>query len=136
MKREITENHRSAIATPVGNMLQAGREAAGLSPTQAAMKIGTSRQRINRVEEGGCMQPSPQFLAAAARVYPTVRLADLYAVVGYTLPDDLPGFTAYLQAKHPDWQECEIQELADFYTFVAQRHIDRALRFDTDEIGD
>lgn len=108
-------------ASVFGSLLQAKREAAGLSQTKLAALLGVSRPYIGRLERGEYTDPSPRVLAQIA-VHLPVGITDLYAAAGYIPSCDLPSFGSYLHAKHPDWPQPIIAELEDFYEFVKDYH--------------
>ena len=56
---------------------------------------------IVRLEQGRITSPSPAKLSRLATAL-HLSLADIYARAGYFVPDELPSFDAYLQAKYPE----------------------------------
>lgn len=124
MKSQDPLDHRSELTTPLGRLIYDRRVAAGLSQRQLAEDTGVSRVYISKIERGAYRQPRPQVLMKFAKRL-NINLADLYAVTGYWLPEDLPEFPAYLRAKHPDWPEPLIRRLADFYDFETHRRLSR-----------
>jgi transcriptional regulator with XRE-family HTH domain len=121
MKQREKLDHHSGRAPLLGNLLKDKRKAAGLSQSELATEIGLSRPYVSRLERGEYANPSPQALARIANRL-NISLADLYAITGCTLPGDLPGYTAYLHAKHPGWAEEAIQDLTDYYQFIKQKY--------------
>jgi transcriptional regulator with XRE-family HTH domain len=105
----------------LGSLLKKEREASGLSQTRLAVEIGVSRPYLSRLEQGSYANPSPVLLMRIAKRL-NIPLADLYALTGCLLPDELPDYEAYLRAKHPSWPDAVIQELVDFQEFVRQQH--------------
>jgi hypothetical protein len=50
-----------------------------------------------------------------------ISTVDLFVAAGYIAADDLPGFRAYLFAKHPEWPDIAVQEIEDFYHFMEHK---------------
>jgi transcriptional regulator with XRE-family HTH domain len=104
-----------------GALMKKKREALGLSQAQLAVEIGVSRPYVSKLERGAYARPSPVLLMRIAKRL-SIPLADLYAVTGCLLPDELPDYEAYLRAKHLSWPDAVIQELVDFQEFVKRQH--------------
>lgn len=115
-----SDRHELAVGT-LGSLLRAEREARGLSLTQLATWVGISRQYLSRLERGEYVHPSARVLSQIAQRL-DIRSEDLYALTGYLLPTDLPNFGPYLRAKHPDWPEPVVTELAEFYDFIRHKY--------------
>ena len=114
-------DHREPGVATLGDLLRTRREAAGLSVTQMAEKLGVSRPYLGRLERGEYKRPTPEILSRIAKPL-NARLEDLYALAGFTLPADLPDFIPYLRAKHPDWPKLVVTELDDFCDFLKHKY--------------
>src|SRR6202022_927934 len=94
-----SDHHESGVST-LGDLLRSRREAAGLSLTQMAAKLGISRPYLSRLERGQYSNPSSKILIQLSKGL-SIRTEDLYAMTGCLLPTELPSFAPYLRAKHP-----------------------------------
>jgi transcriptional regulator with XRE-family HTH domain len=119
-QRKQSDRHEIRAAA-LGDLLKAEREAAGLSLTQMAMKLGISQPYLSRLERGEYAHPSPEILLRIAECL-KIRAEDLYALTGLVHPTDLPNFVPYLRAKHPDWPDMVITELDDFCDFLKHKY--------------
>lgn len=109
------------LAFALGSLLKSRREAAGLSLTQMAARLGVSRPYLSRLERGEYEHPSPRILHQMVK-HLDIRPEDLYALTGCMLPTDLPSFGPYLRAKYPDWPDLVRIELTDFYGFLKHKY--------------
>jgi transcriptional regulator with XRE-family HTH domain len=114
-------DRRDGLGPALGLLLKARREAADLSLHQLSVRTGVTSQYLSRLERGQYANPSLRVLTQLARNL-DIRAEDLYAITGCILPVDLPSFSPYLRAKHPDWPELVVRELTDFYCFLKQKH--------------
>lgn len=121
MRQEEPFDRHKRQASPLGRLFRETRAAHGLSQRELANAIGVSREVVTKLENGTCQSLSPGPLMRFAKRF-EVNPADLYAITGWLLPTDLPDFTAYLQARHPDWPEQYIDEVIAFYDFVKHKH--------------
>ena len=108
-------------AVRLGKLIRERRHASGLSTHELGERIGTRNSTIIRLEQGAFAAPSPDKLARIAEVL-GMSLADMYAHAGYAVPDDLPGFHAYLPARYRDLPESAIGELVDLFERLVARH--------------
>lgn len=113
-------NHRSS-GSLLGSLIKEKRQAAGLRQDELAHELDLSAAYMSHLERGDYRSPKPQVLMRIAKRL-DVNLADLYAITGCMLPADLPDFSAYLHAKHPDWPEPVIDQLTSYYDFQKQTH--------------
>jgi XRE family transcriptional regulator of biofilm formation len=121
MGQKKASDHREPGTVALGYLLRSRREAAGLSLTQMAKEFGISHTYLGRLERGEYAHPTPVILGRVAKCL-QVRLEDLYALAGITLPTDLPEFGPYLRAKHPDWPTLIITELDDYCDFLKHKY--------------
>lgn len=108
-------------AGPLGELIGAKREAAGLTLTQLAVQLGVCRPYLSKLEHGEYAHPSPRVLMQLAK-WLDISHDDLYAITGYMLPSDLPSFGPYLRAKHAEWPDHALQELENFYEFLKHKY--------------
>lgn len=120
MKQEIVSDHHSG-GLVLGRLIQEHRKAAGISQAQLGRELNLSESYISRLEHGEFRTPQPGVLMALAKRF-DININDLYAITGCLLSTELPSFSAYVHAKHPDWPETVIAELADYYEFLKQKH--------------
>ncbi len=83
----------------LGALLRDRRIAAGLSTYQLGERVHCKNSTIVRIEQGAFAAPSPDKLARIAEAL-GMTLADIYTHAGYAIPDELPGFHAYLPARY------------------------------------
>ena len=121
MKQQEPFDHHKGEAGPLGRLIRQTRETAGLNQRELAESVGVSRELISRLESGACQSMSPGPLMRFAKRF-NVNAADMSAAAGWLVPTDLPGFAAYLHARHPEWAGQIVDELTEFYDFVRQKH--------------
>jgi transcriptional regulator with XRE-family HTH domain len=108
-------------AKAFGAYIRNRREAFGLSQTQLARLIETRDSTINRLEAGSISAPRPDKLTRIADCL-QLNLADVFAMVGYAVPRQLPTHLPYLRAKYPDLPEDAIDEIDTHLRSVAEQH--------------
>ena len=118
-EQQLSDRHNRGSL--LGRLIREARESAGLSQGDLARRLGLSASYMSRLERGEFARPRPQVLTAIAKQL-DIQLSDLYAVIGYVIPTELPGFSAYLHTIHPDWPDSAIEQLTDYYEFIKQKH--------------
>lgn len=108
-------------AQALGAMLKKRRKELGFSLKDVAEAAGVPPSTVTRFERGAFTAPSPDKLAAFARLL-RMSLADVFAEAGYVVPDDLPTFGSYLSAKYPDLPTYAMSELSRHFVELAERH--------------
>ena len=108
-------------AARLGTLIRQRRQALGMSTHELGERIGTRNSTIIRLEQGAFAAPSPEKLAGIAEAL-GISLADMYGHAGYVVPNDLPGFHAYLPARYRDLPQEAIQELIDLFDILVARH--------------
>ena len=108
-------------AVRLGKLIRQRRQAMGMSTHELGDRIGTRNSTIIRLEQGAFAAPSPEKLAGIAEAL-GISLADMFGHAGYVVPDDLPGFHAYLPARYRDLPQEAVQELVDLFETLIQRH--------------
>jgi transcriptional regulator with XRE-family HTH domain len=83
----------------LGDFIRSRREACKLTPQEAAEEAGLNYSYWNKLEHGFYEAPSPTTLKSVAKVL-GLAIEDLYALVGYDVPERLPTFTPYLRTKY------------------------------------
>jgi transcriptional regulator with XRE-family HTH domain len=121
MAKRKQSDHHEKIPLTLGDLLKSRREAADLSVTEMAAKLGISRPYLTRLECGVHKHPSPALLTRVIKTL-SVRPEDVYAITGLIPASELPGLRGYLRAKHPDWPEFVITEIDDFCDFLAYKN--------------
>jgi transcriptional regulator with XRE-family HTH domain len=104
-----------------GAYIRNRREAFGISQTELARLVETRDSTINRLEAGGISAPRPDKLTRIAD-HLDLNLADVFAMVGYAVPRQLPSPMPYLRAKYPALPQEAIDEIETNLRTVAQRH--------------
>jgi transcriptional regulator with XRE-family HTH domain len=99
---------------PLGEYIAKHRRQARLSLTDAAESAGVDASFWRKLEHGVYESPSPKMLAPIARVI-AAPLADLYAMAGYEVAEELPTLTPYLRSKYqlPPKALAELQRYFD-----------------------
>jgi transcriptional regulator with XRE-family HTH domain len=109
-------------ALQLGALIKERRLALGITTKELGQRIGgVPNSTITRMEQGAFAAPSPEKLAGIARVL-GISLADIYAYVGYSVPDDLPGFRAYLPARYRNLPAEAVDELTALFEALVLRH--------------
>jgi hypothetical protein len=86
-----------------------------MSVPAAADAAGVDASFWRKLEHGVYESPSPKMLAPIARVI-AAPLADMYALAGYAVPEQLPTLTPYLRSKYqlPPKALAELQRYFDY----------------------
>lgn len=108
-------------AARLGHLIRQRRQALGMSTHELGKRIDTKNSTIVRLEQGAFAAPSPEKLAGIAEAL-GISLADMYGHAGYVVPDDLPGFHAYLPARYRNLPQVAVQELIDLFEALIARH--------------
>jgi transcriptional regulator with XRE-family HTH domain len=108
-------------ARAFGVFIRNRREALGISQSQLARLVETRDSTINRLETGTFSAPRPDKLTRIAECL-QLALADVFAMVGYALPRELPTPLPYFRAKYPGLSQEVINEIETELRAVAQRH--------------
>ena len=108
-------------AVRLGELIRRHRQTKGMSTHELGGRIGTRNSTIIRIEQGAFAAPSPEKLARIAEVL-GMSLADMYGHAGYAVPEDLPGFHAYLPARYRDLPEAAVKELVELFDTLVARH--------------
>mgnify|MGYP000965602044 CR=1 FL=1 len=108
-------------AARLGELIRQRRHEVGMSTHELGDRIGAKNSTIVRLEQGAFAAPSPEKLAGIADAL-GISLADMYGHAGYVVPNDLPGFHAYLPARYRDLPAQAIQELLDLFDALVARH--------------
>ncbi len=108
-------------AARLGKLIRQRRQELGMSTHELGERIGTRNSTIIRLEQGAFAAPSPEKLAGIAEAL-GISLADMYGHAGYVVPNDLPGFHAYLPARYRNLPQEAIQELTDLFETLIARH--------------
>lgn len=109
-------------AARLGELIRSKRIEAGMSTHELGKIVGTRNSTIIRLEQGAFAAPSPDKLARIAEAL-GMTLADIYAHAGYAVPEDLPGFHAYLPARYKDLPADAIAELTEVFDRLATLHL-------------
>jgi transcriptional regulator with XRE-family HTH domain len=105
----------------LGQFLRHHRKEHGLTVRDLAKNSGVDRTAIVRIENGSVAAPRPDTLRALAQAL-AIPLADVFALADYVVPDELPTFGPYLQAKYHDLPPEAVAQLDSYFQHLAQRH--------------
>jgi transcriptional regulator with XRE-family HTH domain len=109
--------------TTLGSTLRAAREAQGLDRKQLAELLSVAPSQVTRWEADE-KTPSVQSLVVLARQL-ELRTADLFALAGLPIPDELTSLPAMLRAEY-DLPPEAIAEIQTHIADVAKRYRDSA----------
>lgn len=104
----------------LGTFIKRHRTAAGLSQEALGEKVGLPGSTIFRLEAGEFKAPSPEKLTRLATAL-DVGAEDLFAIAGYTTPEQLPAFPIYLRTKG-DLPLKAQKELDDYYKTLREKY--------------
>jgi len=88
-----------ADAVALGKYLRQRREELGLSLRQLASMVGTHASYLGRLETGAYRRPPFEYLPRIAAAL-KISYADLFAVSGYGIPEELPSLVPYLRVRY------------------------------------
>ncbi len=108
-------------AKSFGELIRRRRQELGLSTHDLGKLVGTRNSTIMRIEQGAFAAPRPDKLARIADALQRT-LADVYARAGYLVPDELPGFHAYLPARYRELPQEAVDELTRLFDDLVTRH--------------
>ncbi|MBK6870809.1 MAG: helix-turn-helix domain-containing protein [Kineosporiaceae bacterium] len=108
-------------AEELGQMIAARRRALGWTLETLAEAAGLNRSSVMRLEQGRFASPSPEALSGLAGAL-GLAAADLFAVAGYSTPQDVPTLRPYLRAKYGVLPESAIAEVEAYLTAVAAQY--------------
>ena len=108
-------------AEHVGEALKQGRLKRRLTGYQVADLAGVDQATVARLEAGQILNPRADKLA---RICKALKLptADIFTMVGYTMPDDLPHLTLYLRRKYALLPRSEVEAINQFASDLALKY--------------
>lgn len=106
-------------AQKLGEYIKKARLAGGLSIRALATATGVTLGAIQQLEAGDVEQPRPGNLVRIAEAL-ELAVADLYAIIGYSVPTDLPEFAPYLRAKY-ELSDKDVRELNAVFESLAAK---------------
>jgi transcriptional regulator with XRE-family HTH domain len=112
----------SPVNPQLGKFIKRQREAIGKSMYQLAQEIGVNRSSVHYWEQGA-YEPEPQTLEALARGL-QVSYEDLFALSGYSNPEQLPEPEPYLRAKFPGISQRKLAEAKRLLDEIDRRYGD------------
>jgi transcriptional regulator with XRE-family HTH domain len=111
---------KSEQARQLGQLLRARREACGLSTHRLAAAAEMDQATVVRFEAGSIVAPRPDKLSRIAQVL-GISGADVFALAGYTVPNDLPSLRTYLSAKYGGLQVDDIDKIETYVSRIAKK---------------
>lgn len=109
-------------AQKLGEHIASLRKERGMNIRQLAKQAGIDNGGLTRLEHGAVREPKPITLCAIARAL-DMPVADLFALAGYTVPQDLPSIEHYLRTKYDYipaddvWEICRtVEQIAHIYS--------------------
>ena len=113
----MTPAQRTALA----DLLINRRTEKGMSIRGVAHAAGVDAANVMRLEQGQVEQPKAAKLQAIGRVL-GIPAAELYAVVGWLPPAELPAFRPYLRSKYRDLPPEAVTEIEAVFNRVARNY--------------
>ena len=108
-------------AQALGRMLKEARDAHKYSTYKLGELAEMNQATIVRLEAGSIGVPSPDKLSRLAEVL-GLSAADMFALVDYTVPTDLPSFKPYLRTKYKALPQGDIEKIEAFAAGLAKKH--------------
>ncbi len=108
-----------AQRTALAELLVSRRTAKSLSIRGVASAAGVDVTTVFNLEQGRVEQPKAAKLQAIGGVL-GIPAADLYAVVGWLPPAELPAFRPYLRSKYRDLPPEAVKEIESVFDRVAR----------------
>lgn len=105
----------------LGKKLLAARQHKAMSKYLLSQLSGVHRRTIAKLEDGLIRNPSPEILANLAG-HLDLRLADLYPLVGYAVPAELPDFDGYMAAKFRGLPSEAIEEISGHLKYLESKY--------------
>jgi transcriptional regulator with XRE-family HTH domain len=105
----------------LGSLLKQQRAAAGLSTRSLGAKAGVDDSTIVRLEQGRRETPRPDVLTKLASAL-HLNLADVFALAGYAVPQELPTLPTYLRVKYRHVPQPARDELVTYMRHIYARY--------------
>ena len=109
----------NSTATTLGSTLRTAREAQGLDRKQLAELLSVAPSQVTRWEADEKTPSVPSLVALAKQL--ELRTADLFALAGLPIPDELTSLPAMLRAEYELPPEA-ITDIQQYITDVAKRY--------------
>jgi transcriptional regulator with XRE-family HTH domain len=110
-----------APQSQLGSLLQARREALGLSQYELAKRADIDRSVVLRIESGAIRQPDPRKLARLAKVL-DLPLTKLYGLAGYPAGRQLPSFQPYLRDRYRKLPPEAVDRLSHYFNEISEEY--------------
>ncbi len=111
----MTPSQRDHLA----NLLVSRRQAKGMSIRGVASLAGVDAATVLSLEQGRIQQPKAEKLRAVGGAL-GIPAAELYAVVGWLPPAELPAFRPYLRSKYRDLPPEAVTEIEAVFDRLAR----------------
>jgi transcriptional regulator with XRE-family HTH domain len=111
----------SSSIKQLGILIKSRREAAGYSTRALGAKAGVNDSTIVRLEQGLRDNPSPDVLTKIAGAL-HLKLADVFSLAGYAVPQELPTLPAYLRVKYRHLPQPARDELVTYMRHLYTRY--------------
>lgn len=109
--KEMSQAKRRSLP----KFVKSRREELGLSANEAARRAGLNISYWAKLEAGNYEAPGPTTLQAVAAVL-EIPVQDLYVLVGYDTPTELPALRPYLRSRYnlPPQAVADLERYMDF----------------------
>lgn len=104
----------------LGPVVKRARTDKGLSIRRLSERSNVPRTTIERIEQEKLTRPRPDILATLGRTL-DIPIADLYALVGYPAPHELPSLGPYLRARYHGLSPQAVAEIDIYFRTLAER---------------
>lgn len=117
MENAAMQNAEKAVLT-LAEFISTKRVERKLSLRQLAAQSGLARNTIFKLERGLIAQPRPDVLIALGRAL-AVPAADMFALMNYPSPEQLPSFGVYLRARYHELTPNQVAQLEGYFAAIA-----------------
>lgn len=108
-------------AKQLADLLRKRRETLHLSASEVARRAGVTTGTVTRIELCQIVSPLPESLTAIADVLGIPR-SDIFALMGWVSPGQLPSLRPYLRSTYRDLSERAVAEVEHFITDLQRKH--------------
>lgn len=115
MEMNSEQTHR------LSELLATKRVAAGLSAAEVARRARVDVGTVWRIEHGQIASPKAESLQAIGEVL-GIPASDLFTIVGWVPPKELPTIRPYLRTKYRSLPPSAVKELEAHFDNLAKKH--------------
>lgn len=105
----------------LGETIYMAREVKGVSSRALAARVGIHHSYMNRIQLGEYKQVAPDILVGIAREL-DLKVADLYALAGYSSPTELPDLEGFLSTKYRSLPSEDVHALRSHLDYLVEKN--------------